>query len=539
MKNISLMLGFVLLLHSSILPFVSTYEVSSNNIIYVDDNIDDPWQQNIKAIKNDVMGQQCLVDNTLISNNIGNDFHPRMTTNNLGHSIVVFEQEIGLNRSQIPVVYSTNGYLWNEQFLFDSINFSSGTGLLQYPDIVYNYPNDLLYLTMIDPNAEIYNNEMSFISGDIANAAEALWYGISGGTDYFYCACACTNNFFLSLTTEDTYGLLQTLNLGYYTYPDFEPPPVMGGFYSDGNSFFQSAPASQLEMDSNANQLFFVFETDFDSGTKISIKTNVMNERLITSGRQKNGMEKYGDPEVMPSEYLGIGTDPDVSGSGNKVCVVYVEDENVICKSSNTSAVYEPGFNWQVSTVESNASTPAVYMQGNNVYCSYVKKGNLYLKISEDAGVTWNEAMRKNDVNGTVVSKKGSIDICESGIVFTDLRNGNYDIYFSSYETIPTPVLVISDLSPMKMTVKNIGNDVAYNVSWSITIDGDFIILGGQSSGLIIGTLEPDQEITVGKTRLILGFGHTEITGAAWADNAPKVLADIRGILLLFFFYLE
>jgi hypothetical protein len=90
----------------------------------------------------------------------------------------------------------------------------------------------------------------------------------------------------------------------------------------------------------------------------------------------------------------------------------------------------------------------------------------------------------------------------------------------------------------MKMTVKNIGNGVAYNMSWNITIDGNFIILGGQSSGIILETLEPGQEITVGKTQLILGLGRTKITGTACADNAPKVSANIKGILLLFFFYL-
>ena len=369
MKNKSIIwILLLILLLSSMIPITSSYKISSNKIIYVDNNTVGPWLQNIQAIKNDGIGQPFLVDNTIISNNIGNDYHPRMTTNSLGHTIVVFEQEIGLNRKQIPVVYSTNGYSWTEQFLFDSINFTSGSGVLQYPDILYNSPNDLLYLTMIDLNAELYNNEMSFIPGDIANAAEASWYGISGSTGYFYCACACTNNFFLALSTDDTYGLLQTLGMGYFTYPDFEPPPVMGGFYYDGNSFFQSAPAAELEMDSNSNQIFIVCETRLDDLTQITMKTNVKDEALMTGGAIKNGMDKYADPEVMPSEYLGVGTDPDVSGSGNKVCVVYVDDGNVLCKSSNTSAVYEPGFNWQVSTIESNASTPAVYMKGNNIY---------------------------------------------------------------------------------------------------------------------------------------------------------------------------
>ena len=138
-----------------------------------------------------------------------------------------------------------------------------------------------------------------------------------------------------------------------------------------------------------------------------------MDETLITSGEQKNGLDKYDDPEQMPGEYLGLGTDPDVSGSGNKVCVVYVEDGNVICKSSTTSAVYDPGFNWQTSTVDTDASTPAVYMQGDNVYCAYVKGGNLYLKVSEDGGVTWGAAEQKNDVDGTVVAEKGAVDICK------------------------------------------------------------------------------------------------------------------------------
>jgi hypothetical protein len=466
-----------------------------------------------------------------------------MTTNDLGHTIIVYEQEFNKSSKKIPVVYSDDdGYTWTMKFLVDSKDIigEASSGILQYPDIIFNAPNDLLYLSMIDPDAEIYNNEMGFIQGDIANASEASWIGISGSgiLGYFYCACACTNNFFLSLTTEDSYDLNQTLGLSWVVYPDFKFPPVIGGFYYDGNSLFQSAPAAQLEMDSNVNQLFSVFETKLDSRTTISIKTNVMNENLITSGEKYRLMDKYADPEVMPSEYLGFGTDPDVSGSGNKVCVVYRENENVICKSSSTSAVYDPEFDWHVSTVERNASAPAVYMEGNNVYCAYVKHGNLYLRISEDSGKTWSDAEQKNDVNGTVVGEKGSVDIGKSGIAFTDTRNGNYDIYFSSYEPRPSPCLVITDLSPMKMKIKNVGDVAALNVSWNIIINGDFIILGRSSSGMILGALEPGQEITVGKNGLLIGLGHTEITGTTWADNAPEVSENIDGVLLLFFFFL-
>jgi len=494
-------------------------------------------QQHLQAIQKDVIGQTCLDCNVLISNNTGNDYHPRMTTNGLGQPIVVYEQENNVSSKKIPVVYSADGgQTWTMQFLVASQDIigSAGSGILHYPDIVYNAPNDLLYLTMIDPDAEMYNQEMGFIDGDIANATEGIWYGISGssGQGYFYNACACTNNFFLSLITEEA-SIIQTLGLFWCTYPDFNYPPGLGGFYYDGQSLFQSAPAVELEMDSNSNQLFSVFETSLDSGTHISIKTNVIDERLITSGEQKNGMDKYGDPEQMPGEYLGFGTDPDVSGSGNKVCVVYVDDGNVICKSSNNSAVYDPGFNWQVSTVDSNASAPAVYMQGDNVYCAYVKGGNLYLKVSEDGGVTWGAAKQKNDIDGTVVAEKGAVDICKSGIAFTDTRNGNYDIYFSSYDARATPELVITSLSPF--TIKNIGNAAAFNVSWSITINGGLILIGKSSSGVILGPFEPGQEIIVRSSRFLLGFGKIEITFVTWADNAPMVSAKLNAKLILFF----
>jgi hypothetical protein len=178
-------------------------------------------------------------------------------------------------------------------------------------------------------------------------------------------------------------------------------------------------------------------------------------------------------------------------------------------------------------------------MQGNNVYCAYVKGGNLYLKVSEDGGITWGVAEQKNDVNGTVVADKGAVAICKSGIAFTDTRNGIFDIYFSSYEARPTPELAITVLGPMTMTIKNVGNAPALNVSWSITVDEGLIFIGRSSSGLLLGPLEPGQEITVGQNKLLMGFGYIEITHAAWADNAPMVSAKLTGRLLLFFFHSE
>jgi hypothetical protein len=517
-----------------ILLFLSAYAALVVGASYANRQLPQFVQQNIQAIQKDVIGQTCLDGNALISSNSGNDYHPRMTTNGLGQPIVVYEQEINASSKKIPVVYSADhGQTWTRQFLVDSQDIidTAASGILHYPDIVYNAPNDLLFLTMIDPDAEMYNQEMGFIQGNIANATEALWFGVSGsGSEgYSYGGAVCTNNFFLALAILNCSGFTQNFLTVWCTYPDFEFPPGMYGFNYDGQSVHQSAPAAEVEMDSNSNQIFIVCETRLDSGTKITIKTNVMNEELITSGEQKDGMDKYDDPEQMPGEYLSLGTDPDVAGSGNRVCVVYVEDGNVICKSSTCSVEYEPGFNWLESTVERGASAPAVYMQGNNVYCAYVKDGNLYLKTSEDGGITWGAAEQKNDVDGKVVAEKGAVDIGKTGIVFTDTRNGNYDIYFSSIITAPAPQIVIDSISGgvgVRAVIRNIGVVPAEYFTWSIKSNG-IVFVGKETSGT--ANLQPGASTTI-KTGLMLGFGPISIT--IIADTAKKT---VKADLLLFY----
>lgn len=459
--------------------------------------------------------------NVLISadNPDGDDQHPQITKNSQGTLIVVYEQTLDILSQNIPVVWSPDGEQWTIQFIFDSIEFTEGSGILQYPTIIHNSPNDLLFLTMLDPIAELYNNEMSFIQGDITTAEEASWYGISGqdSQNYMHSACTSTNNFFVSATTEDGYGMTQTLGLGYFTYPEFEHPPTMGGYYYDGQSIHESGPANGLEMDTGGNRIYLVTETE----GQITVKTTTADEALLTSGEMQNDMDKYADIEQWPGEYIGSGTDPDVASSGNKVCVVYVQGGDVKCSYSTNGAGYEPQHNWQVSTVATGATAPAVYMTGDNVYCAYVQGGNVYRTESNDAGATWGTPEQVNDQDGTASGEADSVALIDTGVVFTDTRNGAKDIYFGGGQA--APLIQINSISGgfgVSAEIANEGTADASNIGWTMSFDAPLMILpsGGQASGTI-SSLGVGQSETV-SSGLVLGFGKATIT--VTADGATS-----------------
>jgi hypothetical protein len=459
---------------------------------------------------------------TLISadNPDGDDIHPRLCTGPGGVMVVVYEAQSGLFSSTVPVVWSDDaGETWTTQFIFDSIDFTSGSGFLQYPDILYESSVDQYFLTMVDPYAELYNNEMSFIPGDITTAEEASWYGISGSgsSGYYYCSGSNIGDWFMALTTEDGYGTTQLFGLGYFTYPDFESPPVMGGFYYDGNSEHQSAPGAELEMDVGSERVYIVCETV----DQITVKSTTSDRDLHLSGEQQNGMDKWSDIEQFPGEYIATGSDPDVSTDGSNVVVAYVDGGNVICARSPTDgSTYDPGHNWQMTTIDSGAA-PSIHIGGNTVSVAYVKGGNVYKAVSEDGGATFGTPEKLNSVDGTVSDEKGSVAINEIGVVWTDERDGQKDIYTSGAAAVPIiGVKSISGGFGVKAVIDNTGTADAQDVACTITIDAPLMILGGETTTTINVAAGSEEEISSG---FILGIGGADIT--VTAGGASKTVS--------------
>jgi len=481
-----------------------------------------PIKRTIPTLNNNIVTQTANLGNVKVSTSTGDDLNPRLTADSRGNIIIVYEEHEDIFTVNVPVCYTADeGDSWTEQIVINSVDFQ-GSGILGHPDIIYNAPLDLLYITAVDPQAEMYNNEMFFIAGDIAQATEVLGYAISGtsSSGYLYSACTCTPDYFLSLTSEDGAGLESIFGLGWFMYPDFAYPPGLGGFYYDGNSLFPCNPVANLEGDFNTNRIFFTFESGHDpAGTQVAIKSSTTDKTLINSGEQQNAMDKYGDVEQMPGEFLAFGTDPDVSGSGNNVAVAFSQGDTIKVMVSSCVSTYEPEFEWSTYTMDTGTA-PSVFMQGNNIYCAYVKDGNLYYRYSEDLGKTWAAAEQKNDVPGTVDGSPGSVDVCKLGIAFVDTRDGDKNIYFQFAKGVPMPEIGIGAITGgigVSAVITNTGDAAATNLAWSINTEGT-VFIGKEKSGTI-ATLEPGASTTI-KSGLMLGFG--AITVKVSAGDATK-----------------
>jgi hypothetical protein len=471
------------------------------------------------------------------------DETPKVTMNSQGVIVVAYEKEIEALNRIIPVAYSDDkGASWTTQFEFDSTDFQEGSGFLQSVDIKYSPAAQQFFWQAIDPLATSYNEELAWIPGDIAGATEATWYGISGqsATGYTEGGLTVVGKWVVGLTISDDFGFIRTPGLGYMWYdeatttvkfPVDVDPAWAAGYYYDGQSVLHTASASQPEL-ATGNRLYMVMQSDNGVYSNISFKTTVTDLTpssptfLFTSGGGPSGMDKYADIEVWPlkQEYVADhATDPDVSAKADKVAVVYVQGGDVKCSYSTNG-----GDAWSVGTVATGAGYPCVYVTSEKIHCAYVKEGNLFLTNSTD-GTTWTTPVQMNDQAGTVAAQEGTVDLGAAGLVWTDSRNGENDIYFEYVNIEPPqqyPKLIITAVNSgihVSATIKNEGDIDAANVAWEIKVVGGIFGRINEVANGTIDSLAVGAEETVATDDIIIGWGAVAISVTASCEGSSVI----------------
>ena len=239
---------------------------------------------------------------------------------------------------------------------------------------------------------------------------------------------------------------------------------------------------------------------------------------------------------------------PAVDVNENKVIILAQSDEagtqDIVCYHSS-----DAGVTWEKSFVTTDGVNdelyPKIVTYGDDAICTFVMDDDLYFAYTDDGGATWSTPEKVNDETGSVDSEYRNTDITYDGtVVWTDMRNGNPDIYLDKVSGgVPTfPILTLGSfatagLGKVSIPVKNIGTADAANVSVTIKVTGGILGRINKTKTQTISTLAIDQEVTVTTDGMIFGLGTIQLTATASCPEAvpPVVTKTATGKVLIVF----
>lgn len=463
-------------------------------------------------------------NNVWISPFEGDDYVPSITVDSANNVVIMWTNEETFTTSYQGITYSNNPSdeaTWQDNavvFAWDGIDNPWGF------DVAHIYGD---HYTGLGGCAYDYasNGQIGFQIDDITDIENTLqlwtWSGESPELVSLETVDQPTYN---GIHYPDLFGWSDAMVyhfigsgydiLGCPVFFRTDPVAMSGLSYFDAQEYEDTAPANAYD--------YFVKDTN----TIHHVMSNQETSKIIW---KMTIQDEESDIEYTPYQStIADGTYGQIAGNSDTVLITYINGGNV-------NAIYssDDGESWETSTI--GTGNYANVCEANGVfYCAYTNNNNLYLSTSEDGGATWSDGTQVNDVDGTVVDEHKYFDIHKGGIVWTDERNEDWDIYYQSLETGPAPVLTIENIGGglgVSATINNIGDADATNVQWTIAAEGT-VFVGSESSGNI-GSIPAGGSASI--SSFLLGFGNVDIDISAVSDEGASASASATGNLLLFF----
>ncbi len=487
--------------------------------------------------------------NVKLSPNIpGDDFLPDITRDANGNIIVTFSHEATPMDAFPHIVYSTNGEDWVDI----DLSLLGIEGYNTYCQVAYM--EDTKYDTGVfdgiwwDCIDESRDAGYFFKIGDITNDETwEAWMWVDGSRPGASCLVWKDDMLYQQVSFGQSSGPVlgminddQGMDQGTMLWwMDDDISGMVVNWDSGTGPLGEYFPSSDIDLApihdddpvQTENDFFYmVFQSDRTEKSEVCWKRVVPNIE--------------DDQEFVEDQlYLDGGVDngydarhPVVDAYGDKVMVIYMSDENgdwdIKCMYST-----DRGKTWSSTMVAAERGVdelyPAFYLDGDTVHCIYIKNNNLYMIESNNFGGSWGEPVQINEVDGTVVAEPNSADIHPAGIVWTDERDGDKDIFYASGP--PAPFLAIDKVMGgigATVTISNTGSADATNVEWTIDLSG-LVFLGKHSSGTI-SSIAPGESVRV-KSGFPLGFGPVDVTVTVTSAEGVSASKTVSGTLMLFY----
>jgi len=236
--------------------------------------------------------------------------------------------------------------------------------------------------------------------------------------------------------------------------------------------------------------------------------------------------------------FAGVYNPSMVAADGSVYIVGENAENDIVCMySSNAGVSFDSS---DVTDTVSSESYPTVAIVEDEIVCSYIRNGDLYVSISDDGGQTWTETVDPiNDETGTVVDQYCSVAMDGPYVAWTDARNDPTEIYFdTTIEPPKYPILEITEVKGglgVKATVKNTGEAAATNVTWSVSVTGGFLGRIDKTVGCTIPSLAVDEESDPLKTGIFFGLGKIVAEVTVTCDEGSSDSETKTGMQIIIF----